>query len=278
MVSLSKFFSSQYFLAVSHTMDTTHRSRRLRQADRSGLGRRSAAETPPTVLSEFSCHKQIASSTRMTIGLALACFLVVPAYSSVTILEEQYHCSGETEWGSPETGYSHTDSSPVSGSRIDDWGGASSSAWKFGARAQTGASREWASAHSTFVFTVDQPILIIEIFGDLYSTAFPDTEGGISYSLTDILTNEIIGSQRWSLSSADKRLYKDGGYDWARTIDESVTYNLVTGNQYKFFLSANVGNADGTYSYLEAVLVPEPSSLLLLSFGGLCVLLHRRRV
>jgi hypothetical protein len=180
----------------------------------------------------------------MTIGLAVACFLAVPAHGGVTVLSEQYHASGET-----------------------------AAAWKFGAYAETMDSMGWASASSSFVFTVDSPILIITIVGDLWARAFPDTNGGISYSLTDNLTNEIIGCKSWSLSNTD-----DIGQAWGRTIEESTTYDLVTGNEYKLLLSADVTNADGSFAYLGAVLIPEPSSLMLLSFGGVGALFYRRRI
>jgi hypothetical protein len=225
--------------------------------------------------SRASQQKQIPGSMRMTLVLALAYYLVTPAYSSVTILSEQYHCSGETMVGSPETGYSHTDSLPVYSSRNDEWGGASSAAWKFGAMASTGTASEWASASSTFVFTVDKPILIIKITGNLWSHVFADIWGGISYSLTDNLTNEIIGSRSWSLSDEDENEIE--GW-WERSIEESTTFNLINGNRYRLLLSANVTNADGSDARIEAVLIPEPSSFLLTSIGALYGLLIRRRV
>ncbi len=233
------------------------------------------AVTGPMAVSKTFRQKSIPGRGTISTGLAVLCFLAIPANGSVTILWEEYHCSGETYWGIPETGYSYTDSTPVSASKIDDWGGAWSSAWMFGAMAGTGASREWASSSSTFVFTVAKPTLIIEILGNLYSTAFPDTHGGISYLLTDNLTNSIIGSRSWSLTYDD--MYPDG-YGWVRSIEDSATYHLVAGNEYKLFISANVTNADGTDAYIEAILIPESSPLVLLTIGGIGGLVLRRRI
>jgi hypothetical protein len=228
-----------------------------------------ALRSGPTAFSESSLQKRIPGVTRMAIGLAVACFSALPAYSSVTISWEQYHVSGETSPYLPIPSYSITDSNPISGN--DGWS-AYSSAWKFGASASTGDSMGRAGASSTFVFTVDKPILIIKFAGSLWARAHPDIQGGISYSLTENLTNSVISNRTWSLTGDDFK-----GQWFSRDIDESTIHNLTTGNQYKLLISANVTHAEGSHAYLNAVLVPEPSSLMLLSFGGLGGLFLRRR-
>jgi len=226
----------------------------------------------PTVDLRSCLPKRISSRIGITIVLTVACFLTVPAYSGVTVLWEQYQCSGDPEDTFYAPPYSITDSSPVSASNYTAY----SSAWKFGASASTMGNKGWASASSTFVITVDVPILIIMIDGNLDATGFPDTQGGISYSLTDNFTGGIIGGKSWIPSMRD-RIGDDSTGRWARTVQEYTTYDLVIGNPYKLLISANVTNADGSHASIRAVLIPEPSSLLLLSIGALRGLFLRRR-
>lgn len=210
----------------------------------------------------------------MIIGLLAAYSFTLPAYGVVTILSEHYHVSGATPLYSPETAYHNTGPNPISG---DDSFSASSQAWRFGAKAETVTDDGWARATSTFVFTVDQPILTIKFTGYLWARAFPDISGGISYLLTENLTNNTIESQSWSLSDDDEIGGEMGGGAWERTIEEFRIYNLIAGNEYKLLLAAEVTNADGSYASLETVLAPEPSSILLLGLGASCRLFHRRR-
>jgi hypothetical protein len=220
--------------------------------------------------------KNILSRTRIIISLVAGYLLILSSYGGITILQEEYHCSGDTNGELPDTSYSYTDSSPVSGFKSDRWGGTQSSAYKFGATAETGASREWAMAYSKFVFSVNTPILILLVKADMYSTAYPHREGEkVSFLLTDNLTNSAIESKQWSLKEADRPDEWNTGY--VRTINESFSYSLITGHEYCLLITSNVTNSDGVYSYIDVEVIPEPSSTVLLCLGALGFATRRRR-
>lgn len=234
---------------------------------------------PSSIILKARCgHKQSAHYNAVACGLivfALYIFLMASTSGAVTILEENYHCSGETVSGEIEFGYNLNGFTPVSGSRVDEWGAAFSSAKKFGAKAQTLASSERASATSTFVFVVDSPILIINFTGDVCSTAFP--EGKISFLLADYLTHHVIGAQEWQLDDPDPGTYRMDTR-WERMINESATFHLIVGNRYQLVLSADVGSADGAGAELNAVLIPEPKAILFVGISTLIAVFRRRRL
>jgi hypothetical protein len=198
--------------------------------------------------------------------ILVAVVLAVPAYGGVTILSQQHRVCGK----GLRDDYDITDTVPISG--VTDGRDASSSSVNFSVEASTQASWGWAAANSSYIFTIDQPSLTISLIGSLWSRAFPDRWGHISYSLSDYTTGEFVGGQSWSLSEADSRVDDWGNRDWGRNIDEAPSFDeLDTNHEYTLNLSASVTNADGTWANLNAILIPEPASLLLLGLGRLLI-------
>lgn len=197
----------------------------------------------------------------------VAVVLVVPAYCGVTSLRQQHHVSGVGYYGEE---YDLTDTVPISGSAS----GVGSSAGNFLVSAYESAERGHASANSTYIFTIEQPILEISLNGYLRSEAEP--AGHIGYSLSDYTTGGVIGSQSWSLS------YENGywlGSSWEgpfrRRISQTMSFALIVDHEYAINLSADSGNFDGSSVNLAVVLIPEPASILLMGLG---VLLTSRKL
>jgi hypothetical protein len=207
------------------------------------------------------------------VAMILTCVSASSLYAGVTPISESHRVrgwAGFAERNSYDLSASYPITGRVSGIGYGGWPAiASSSAGHYAVSGSVGGSifSAWASAESTYVFTVDWPILIIQMAGRTGMYAWDGNT--IAYSLTDVTLGEVV----FSYSSPTTLLLE------TVSVCESYVVDVATDHVYKLFLSAVASEEDAgvTHSWLNAGLtIPAPGALLLSGIGAALVCLRRR--
>lgn len=136
----------------------------------------------------------------------------------------------------------------------------------------------WNSAAATVTVTcIFQPVLTSLTFQFTGSSGRHFFESYSNYSLKNLNTNTLLDEVRWS---TDQPYPNFSGWDNWQPLSYTATYpNLNLDHRYELTLlsQSQIGDFRNGWSNLQLVIVPEPSSSMLLSLGATGFLLHRRR-
>ncbi len=147
-------------------------------------------------------------------------------------------------------------------------------------RLVSGFGEDWISNSAAATVTVTcvfQPILTSLTFKFTGSTGMHFFESYSNYSLRNLNTNILMDEVRWS---TDQPYSNFSGWGNWKPQPYTTTYsNLNLDHRYELTLlsQSQIGDFRNGWSNLQLVIVPEPSSIMLLSLGATGLLLHRRR-
>ena len=215
---------------------------------------------------------------KLVIVLLTTCLITdfVDAGAVITPVSSQYHVWGGCDGESYDTSSSDPVSGGCSGQVGGFWNTSESQAGRIDNKLQVNAqavmysypewSNTWAFAELTFTFTTDSPSISLSFDGISADHTF---ESWTYFVFKDVLNALVLDNRIWTFEF-------DNAYG-EPPLPCQLSYLVFPGREYSVTIGAHAMAGDGGIGLasLDAILTPEPASLLLMGLG---VLLARKKV